>query len=215
RLDHEPFDITNIECGFTKEVVVQNFSFNLLTEFPATVKLVLQSIINNDDFFYYFHIDISSLIGIAEKERFYQPYQIWIIKKMIGTPQVFAVNEDKEHLSKTIDECYNKFDHYQVQTGIYLLSQAHYLLHDDVYKFWTDGRRILAFPNGNIQEDRDEESVKLLKKIANMELEEFPSHIIEKIKYTWETWNSPPRLSSDSLHLDEIEEMNLDNMQEG
>ncbi|MFQ6654940.1 hypothetical protein Gotur_025708 [Gossypium turneri] len=42
-----------------------------------------------------------------------------------------------------------------------------------------------------------------------MELEEFPSHIIEKIKYTWETWNSPPRLSSDSLHLDEIEEMNL------
>ncbi|MFQ6668483.1 hypothetical protein Gotur_034113 [Gossypium turneri] len=47
-----------------------------------------------------------------------------------------------------------------------------------------------------------------------MDLEEFPSHIIEKIKYTWETWNSPPRLSSDSLHLDEIEEMNLDNMQE-
>ncbi|MFQ6649567.1 hypothetical protein Gotur_023403, partial [Gossypium turneri] len=27
-------------------------------------------------------------------------------------------------------------------------------------------------------------------------------------------WNSPPRLSSDSLHLDEIEEMNLNNMQE-
>ncbi|MFQ6668484.1 hypothetical protein Gotur_034113 [Gossypium turneri] len=134
---------------------------------------------------------------------------------MIGTPQLSAVNEDKEHLSKTIDECYNKFDHYQVQTGIDLLSQAHYLLHDDVYKFWTDGRRILAFPNGNIQKDRDEESVKLLKKLADMDLEEFPSHIIEKIKYTWETWNSPPRLSSDSLHLDEIEEMNLDNMQEG
>ncbi|MFQ6651697.1 hypothetical protein Gotur_023916 [Gossypium turneri] len=47
-----------------------------------------------------------------------------------------------------------------------------------------------------------------------MEIEEFPSHIIEKIKNTWETWNSPPRLSSDSLHLDEIEEMNLTNIQE-
>ncbi|MFQ6655409.1 hypothetical protein Gotur_025982 [Gossypium turneri] len=46
-----------------------------------------------------------------------------------------------------------------------------------------------------------------------MEIEEFPSHIIEKIKNTWETWNSPPRLSSDSLHLDEVEEMNLTNMQ--
>ncbi|MBA0612100.1 hypothetical protein Godav_012742 [Gossypium davidsonii] len=47
-----------------------------------------------------------------------------------------------------------------------------------------------------------------------MEIEEFPSHIIEKIKNIWETWNSPPRLSSDSLHLDEIEGMNLNNMQE-
>ncbi|MFQ6653865.1 hypothetical protein Gotur_025063 [Gossypium turneri] len=77
-----------------------------------------------------------------------------------------------------------------------------------------DGRRILAFPNGNIQEGRDEESVKLLKKIIEMEIEEFPSYITEKIKNMWETWNSPPRLSSDSLHLDEIEEMNLNNMQE-
>ncbi|MFQ6622719.1 hypothetical protein Gotur_002112 [Gossypium turneri] len=62
---------------------------------------------------------------------------------------------------------------------------------------------------------KNEESVKLLKKIVEMEIEEFPSHITEKIKNIWETWNSPPRLSSDSLHLDEIEEMNLNNMLEG
>ncbi|MFQ6647777.1 hypothetical protein Gotur_021341 [Gossypium turneri] len=48
-----------------------------------------------------------------------------------------------------------------------------------------------------------------------MKIEEFPSHIIENIKNAWETWNSPSKLSSDSLHLDEIEEMNLNNMQEG
>ncbi|MFQ6635295.1 hypothetical protein Gotur_010266, partial [Gossypium turneri] len=95
-----------------------------------------------------------------------------------------------------------------------LLSQAYYLLHDEVYKLRTDGERILAFPNGNIQEERNEESVKLLKKITEMEIEEFPSHITQKIKNIWEIWNSPPRLSSDSLHLDEIEEMNLDNIQE-
>ncbi|MFQ6631950.1 hypothetical protein Gotur_008655, partial [Gossypium turneri] len=115
---------------------------------------------------------------------------------IIGTPQLSAVDEDKEHLSKTIDECYNKFENYQVQTGLELLSQAYYLLHDEVYKLWTDGKRILAFPNRNIHEERNGESVKLLKKI------------------TEEMWNTPPRLSSDSLHLDEIEEMNLDNMQE-
>nr|KJB84042.1 hypothetical protein B456_N001800 [Gossypium raimondii] len=74
----------------------------IIKDFPAIVKSVLQNIINNDDFYYYFHIEISSLIGIAEQEKFYQPYQIWIIKKMIGTPQLSSVNEDKEHLSKTM-----------------------------------------------------------------------------------------------------------------
>ncbi|MFQ6671507.1 hypothetical protein Gotur_036033 [Gossypium turneri] len=45
-----------------------------------------------------------------------------------------------------------------------------------------DGRRILAFPNGNIQEERNEEFVKLLKKITEIEIEEFPSHITQKTK---------------------------------
>ncbi|MBA0613108.1 hypothetical protein Godav_013617 [Gossypium davidsonii] len=44
-----------------------------------------------------------------------------------------------------------------------------------------------------------------------MEIDDFLSHIIEEIKNTWENWNSP-RLSIDSLHLDEIEEMDLDNI---
>ncbi|MBA0761719.1 hypothetical protein Gotri_024323 [Gossypium trilobum] len=77
-----------------------------------------------------------------------------------------------------------------------------------------DGRRILAYEIGNIQNDRDEESVRLLKKIVEMEIEDFPSHIIEEIKNMCETWNSP-RLSLYSLHLDKIEEMNLVNIQEG
>ncbi|MFQ6645515.1 hypothetical protein Gotur_020400 [Gossypium turneri] len=47
-----------------------------------------------------------------------------------------------------------------------------------------------------------------------MEIDDFPSHIIEEIKNTWKNWNSP-RLSIDSLHLDEFQEMNLDNIQEG
>ncbi|MBA0777864.1 hypothetical protein Gotri_005826 [Gossypium trilobum] len=47
-----------------------------------------------------------------------------------------------------------------------------------------------------------------------MEIDDFPSHIIEEIKNAWECWNSP-RLSIDSLHLDEMEEINLDNIREG
>ncbi|MBA0777483.1 hypothetical protein Gotri_005497, partial [Gossypium trilobum] len=66
-------------------------------------------------------------------------------------------------------------------------------------RLWTDGRRILAYETGNIQNDRDE-FVQLLKKIADMEIDDFLSHIIEEIKNIWEIWNSP-RLSTDSLHL--------------
>ncbi|MBA0702311.1 hypothetical protein Goari_005453, partial [Gossypium aridum] len=76
------------------------------------------------------------------------------------------------------------------------------------------GRRILADYTGNIQHNRDEESLKLLKKIADIEIKDYPSHFLEQIRSTWKNWHSPPRLSPDSLHLDEIEEMNLNNMQE-
>ncbi|MBA0757512.1 hypothetical protein Gotri_020609 [Gossypium trilobum] len=48
--------------------------------------------------------------------------------------------------------------------------------------------------------------------IDDMEIDDFPPHIIEEIKNTSDNWNSP-RLSIDSLHLDELEEMNLDNIQ--
>ncbi|MBA0790446.1 hypothetical protein Gohar_015096 [Gossypium harknessii] len=72
---------------------------------------------------------------------------------------------------------------------------------------------MLAYNTRNTQEDRDKEFVQLLKMTANMEIDDFPPLIIEEIKNTWENWNSP-RLSIDSLHLDKIEGMNLDNIQE-
>ncbi|MBA0694296.1 hypothetical protein Goari_004607 [Gossypium aridum] len=75
------------------------------------------------------------------------------------------------------------------------MTKAQYLLHQQIYKLWIDGRRILAYDTRNIQNDRNEESLRLLKKIAEMEIKDFPSHIIEEIRSTWEPWNSLPRLS--------------------
>ncbi|MFQ6624373.1 hypothetical protein Gotur_004305 [Gossypium turneri] len=134
---------------------------------------------------------------------------------MIGSPRLSTVKEEKEHLTKNIDMCYKDPRYYQIQTGIDLMLKAQYLLHQEIYKLWTNGRRILAYQTGNIQNDRDEESLRLLKKMVEMEIEDFSSHILEEITSTWETWNSSPRLSLNSLHLDDIEEMNLDNIQEG
>ncbi|MBA0734225.1 hypothetical protein Gogos_018165, partial [Gossypium gossypioides] len=43
------------------------------------------------------------------------------------------------------------------------MTKAQYLLQQKNYKLWSDGRRILAYDTGNIQDDRDEKSVQLLK----------------------------------------------------
>ncbi|MFQ6643079.1 hypothetical protein Gotur_017123 [Gossypium turneri] len=47
---------------------------------------------------------------------------------MIGSPKVSAAKEDKRHLTKNIDKCYNNPNYYHIQTGIDLMTKAQYLL---------------------------------------------------------------------------------------
>ncbi|MBA0785274.1 hypothetical protein Gotri_028096, partial [Gossypium trilobum] len=101
-------------------------------------------------------------------------------------PRLSALNEDKEHLASTIDKCQNNLSHYQIQAGIDLMAKAKYLLQQKEYKFRTDGRRVLAFHSGIIEEN-DDESIRLLKKLTDMEIEDFPYDILEQIRHTWET----------------------------
>ncbi|KAK5770224.1 hypothetical protein PVK06_046374 [Gossypium arboreum] len=63
-----------------------------------------------------------------------------------------------------------------------LISTAQHVLHQQTYKLSTDGKRIVADDTGVVQKTRDEESIQLLKKIADMEIDDFPSEIIEEIK---------------------------------
>ncbi|MFQ6652864.1 hypothetical protein Gotur_024537, partial [Gossypium turneri] len=70
---------------------------------------------------------------------------------------------------------------------INLIAKAKYLLQQKDYKLWADGRRILTYHSlAYHSKERDEESIRLLKKIADIEIEDFPSHILEKIRSTWE-----------------------------
>nr|KJB78368.1 hypothetical protein B456_012G157400 [Gossypium raimondii] len=171
--------------GICKINSSKKFLFSLLKDFPAVVKSLLQTIINNDDFFYYFYIQISTLIGISEKERFFQPYQIWGIHTMLGNPRLSALSEDEECLTKIIDKYQNNSSYYQIQAGIDLMAKAKYLLQQKDYQFRTDGRRILAYHSYLIKE-KDDEGIRLLKKIADMDIEDFPSNIMQQIRSTWE-----------------------------
>ncbi|MBA0729480.1 hypothetical protein Golax_025388, partial [Gossypium laxum] len=104
---------------------------------------------------------------------------------MIGSPLLSAVKEVKEHLRKNIDRCYNDLSYDQTQSEIDLITKAQDLLQQEIYQLWTDGRRILAYYTGNIEKDRDEEPLRLLKKLAEMKIEDFPSHILEENRNTW------------------------------
>ncbi|KAK5845810.1 hypothetical protein PVK06_002039 [Gossypium arboreum] len=103
---------------------------------------------------------------------------------MIGSPKLSVVKENKEHLTKNIDKCYNNFTYYQIQIGIDLITIAQYVLQHQTYKLWTNGRRTVADDIRNIQKNRDEESLKLLKKIPDIEIDDYPSHIIDEIRNT-------------------------------
>ncbi|MBA0624774.1 hypothetical protein Godav_010066 [Gossypium davidsonii] len=59
------------------------------------------------------------------------------------------------------------------------MAKAKYLFQQKDYKFKTDGRRILAFHSG-IKEENDEESIRLLKRLADMEIEDFSYDITKK-----------------------------------
>ncbi|MFQ6638120.1 hypothetical protein Gotur_012614, partial [Gossypium turneri] len=117
------------------------------------------------------------MVNQPEKERFFQSYQIWYIHTMIGSPRLSALNEDKEHLATTIDKyCQKNLSYYQIQTGIDLLAKARYLLQERNYRLRTNGRRIMAYYSRI--SDKDEESIRLLKKIAEIDIEDFPPHIL-------------------------------------
>ncbi|MFQ6622251.1 hypothetical protein Gotur_003127 [Gossypium turneri] len=103
---------------------------------------------------------------------------------MIGSPRLSALNEDKEHLTTTIDKCQKDLSYYQIQIGIDLMAKARCLLQERNYRLRTDGRRIMAYYSRI--SDKDEESICLLKKIAEMDIEDFPPHILQQIKNTWE-----------------------------
>nr|KJB67634.1 hypothetical protein B456_010G204500 [Gossypium raimondii] len=115
------------------------------------------------------------------------PYQIWEIRRMLGSPRLSAVNEDKEYLAKTIDKCQENSSCYQIQAGVDLMAKAKYLLQERNYQFRTDGRRILAYHSYLIEEN--DEGINLLKKIADMNIEDFPSNILQQIRSTWENYH--------------------------
>ncbi|MBA0666062.1 hypothetical protein Goklo_002518 [Gossypium klotzschianum] len=67
--------------------------------------------------------------------------------------------EEKEHLTKYVDKCYNNLSYYQIQAGIDLIAKLQFLLQQDSYSFWTDGRRILAYDAGYHPDGINEEFV--------------------------------------------------------
>ncbi|KAK5836808.1 hypothetical protein PVK06_012609 [Gossypium arboreum] len=103
---------------------------------------------------------------------------------MITERNLSAGLEEKEHLTKYVDKCYNNSVYYQIQAGIDLITKAQNLLQQKTCRFWIDGRKIMTYDTGNNHDDMNKESIQLLKKIAEIEIDDFPSYIIEDTKST-------------------------------
>ncbi|MBA0766997.1 hypothetical protein Gotri_015978, partial [Gossypium trilobum] len=81
-----------------------------------------------------------------------------VIHKILGSPRLSALNEDKKHLATKIDRCQNDLSYYQTQVGIDLIAKAKYLFQERDYQLRTDGRRIMAY-HSHIIEENNEESI--------------------------------------------------------
>ncbi|MBA0790489.1 hypothetical protein Gohar_015134 [Gossypium harknessii] len=95
---------------------------------------------------------------------------------MLRNPRLSTLNEDKECLTKIIDKCQNNSSYYHIQVGIDLIAKAKYLLQQKDYQFRTDGRRVLAYHSYDFITEKDDEGIRLLKKIADMDIKVF--HLI-------------------------------------
>ncbi|MBA0781869.1 hypothetical protein Gotri_002750, partial [Gossypium trilobum] len=92
---------------------------------------------------------------------------------MIIGRNLSAALEEKEHLTKYVDKCYNNPIYYQIQAGIDLIAKAKNLLQQKTDRSWTDGRRIMAYDTGNNQDNMNDESIQLLKEIAEIKIDIF------------------------------------------
>ncbi|KAK8613701.1 hypothetical protein V6N13_101458 [Hibiscus sabdariffa] len=150
---------------------------------------------------------------IKKAEELLKPQHSQEIKDFYNPgPQLRATNEEEKHLQDHIDKCYNIPVYYYIQVGLHLKAKAQEILSDQSYKYWTDGKRIFV----NRWCNRSDEAAKqLLKRIADMNLKDYPYEILEGINATWDHWNSPESpASNSSMNLDETEEVNLANAQE-
>ncbi|MBA0696095.1 hypothetical protein Goari_002681 [Gossypium aridum] len=68
---------------------------------------------------------------------------------MLEGSNLSVAKEEKEHLTKNIDKCYNNPSSYQIQVVIDLMTKAQYLLQQKSYYFWIDDQRILAYDAGS------------------------------------------------------------------
>ena len=93
--------------------------------------------------FVYLHIKIFSFLDQHEWEIFYQPYQIWYVKRVRDGLESFPVTTDPEQLEKTVST-YKSLIMYSFTTRLEIIEKPMRFCLKHSYLLKTDEQRIFA-----------------------------------------------------------------------
>jgi hypothetical protein len=79
-INHEEWFVEDIKWGITNRVIFQALAVEQWYQFPTMIKTMLSYLVRNLKWGKCFTFWITSSVGWRAKEKFFQPYQLWLRK---------------------------------------------------------------------------------------------------------------------------------------
>ncbi|KAK9900952.1 hypothetical protein M0R45_002352 [Rubus argutus] len=139
--NHDDRDLSAIEWGIANQVIFQSLNSITLKDFPQFIKTMVYHVAKSYKLSKYLTFNIVSTIGWRERDKFYQPYQIWLLSE-IEDHQVNQALVPQEEINRVL----SSFDikQYAINCGAQLKQVAVEEVRQSNLLRLTDGRRIFV-----------------------------------------------------------------------
>ncbi|KAL6183869.1 hypothetical protein ACLB2K_045279 [Fragaria x ananassa] len=212
-INHDEWNLAAIEWGITNQVIFQSLDYATIKDFPQFIKTMVYHVAKSYRLSKYLTFSIASTIGWREREKFFQPYQIWWLTET-EDHQVNQAMVPPETVNRLISNL--NLEQYAIQSGAHLKDVAEDIRKSNLLKL-TDGRRVFAThmassyqPTPEQQKQADDLLSDMATDISQLDLPFMVGQEIEEM-------SNLPLLDSNSnqsMGLDDVGYQNLDNAME-
>ncbi|KAL6203871.1 hypothetical protein ACLB2K_021142 [Fragaria x ananassa] len=164
-INHDEWNLAAIKWGITNQVIFQSLDYAIIKDFPQFIKTMVYHVAKSYRLSKYLTFSIASTIGWREREKFFQPYQIWLLTET-EDHQVNQAMVPPETANRLISNL--NLEQYAIQSGAHLKDVAEDIRKNNLLKL-TDGRQLdLPFMVG--QEIEELSNLPLLDSNSNQSM---------------------------------------------